>query len=324
MKLYTMTGDAGLTDTLDGRRISKSDLLVELIGTMDEFTSSLGMARAIVDDDEIGPSIIELQRDLLLFNAELSGGTRFISDPKIKDIEKQIDQLQGITGEFHGFILPGDDPGAAALDIARTVVRRAERIAVGLREEDRIQPLQLIYINRLSDLVYSMARVVEYKARVKEIVRRVVEKLELIQSRSGDEKLTLEKAKRLALEIEKKAQESGVCVVVAIADEGGNLMLMHRMEDAFIASVDIAINKAYTCVALKMTTEEVGKLSQPGSPLYGLQYTNQQRIVVFGGGVPLKLQDKVLGGLGVSGGTAEQDTRLAEYGAQLFEGRLNT
>lgn len=131
-------------------------------------------------------------------------------------------------------------------------------------------------------------------------------------------KMTLELARRLVEKVKIKAQQTGVKAVVAVADAGGNVITVDCMDDAFIASLDIAMNKAYTSVALKMSTYELSKLAVPSGSLYGIQYTNNGRIVIFGGGVPLKVGDVVIGGLGVSGGTAEQDTYLSDYGGEVF------
>lgn len=130
--------------------------------------------------------------------------------------------------------------------------------------------------------------------------------------------LTLSDARFLALEVEKKAAEMGVNAVVAIADAGGNLKLCECMDNSYLASRDIAINKAYTVVALKMSTKKLSSLALPGAPLYGIQHTNGGRIVIFGGGDPLEAGGKIVGGLGVSGGSEEQDTALSAYGRKLF------
>ena len=133
----------------------------------------------------------------------------------------------------------------------------------------------------------------------------------------AEKRITLEQAKFLMERVEERAKEIGVKAVVAVFDSGANPVAVHCMEDAFLASYDIAFQKAYTAVALKMSTIQLKGLSQPGGALYGIQNTNQGRIVIFGGGEPLVHNGRVLGGLGVSGGTEEQDTALAEYGKQI-------
>ncbi|MBR2406408.1 MAG: heme-binding protein [Clostridia bacterium] len=131
--------------------------------------------------------------------------------------------------------------------------------------------------------------------------------------------LTLETARRLSEAVRAEAARIGVNAVVAISDRAGRPILVECMDDAYIASYDIALNKAYTVTALKMSTSQLKPLAQPGQPLYGIQFTNQGQIVIFGGGEPLKLGDTIVGGLGVSGGSEEQDTALAVYGKQIFE-----
>lgn len=114
-----------------------------------------------------------------------------------------------------------------------------------------------------------------------------------------------------------RARTLGLRLVAAVCDDGGQLLAMRRDDDAFIASIDIAINKAYTSVALKMPTKALAELAAPGGSLYGIQHTNQGRIVIFGGGVPIERDGRILGGFGVSGGTAEQDTEMGDFAAAL-------
>lgn len=139
-----------------------------------------------------------------------------------------------------------------------------------------------------------------------------------IREKKKIEFISLDCAKQLAEAVERRAREMGVNAVVAIADEGGNLKICECMDNSFLASRDIAINKAYTSVALKMSTKKLASLAAPGGSLYGIQHTNGGRIVIFGGGDTLELRGRILGGLGVSGGTEEQDTALSAYGKKIF------
>lgn len=131
--------------------------------------------------------------------------------------------------------------------------------------------------------------------------------------------MSLKLAEALAAKVEEKAKEWGMRVVTALADEAGHPKLVRSMDGAYIGSLDVAVNKAYTCVAFQMSTAVLGELARPGASLYGIQYTNGGRIVIFGGGEPLIHDGKIIGALGVSGGTAEQDTALAAYGASLLK-----
>ena len=131
--------------------------------------------------------------------------------------------------------------------------------------------------------------------------------------------ITPREAHQLAKAVRCRARSMGVKAVVAVSDAHANPVLCEAEEGAYIASWDIALNKSYTVVALKMSTAELAKLAAPGAELYGIQFTNGGKIVVFGGGEPLEEGGKIVGGLGVSGGSAEQDTALAAYGKQIFK-----
>lgn len=150
------------------------------------------------------------------------------------------------------------------------------------------------------------------EAEVKEIVARVMEQAKPLE-------MSLKLAEALMERVEKRAEEMGITVVVAVSNEGARPVAVHCMDGAYIASYDVALQKTYTVVALKMSTLDLKKLSQPGGALYGIQFTNQGQIVIFGGGEPLYQEGRLIGGLGVSGGTEEQDSALARYGAECLK-----
>ena len=125
--------------------------------------------------------------------------------------------------------------------------------------------------------------------------------------------MTLKLANALIEKVKAEAARVGVNAVVAVSDKAGRPVAVQCMDDAYIASFDIALNKTYTSASLKMSTAELGQ------PLYGIQFTNDGKIVIFGGGEVLEADGKIVGALGVSGGTAEQDTAIAAYGKQVFK-----
>ena len=131
--------------------------------------------------------------------------------------------------------------------------------------------------------------------------------------------MTLDKATKLIEKVEAKAAEWGMRVVTAVADASGRPVAIHCMDGAYIGSFDVALNKTYTSIAFQMSTAELGKLAQPGESLYGIQFTNEGKIVIFGGGEVLKTKGVIIGSIGVSGGSAKQDTELAAYGKSVFE-----
>jgi uncharacterized protein GlcG (DUF336 family) len=115
-----------------------------------------------------------------------------------------------------------------------------------------------------------------------------------------------------------KAQQIGVPMNIAVVDEGNNLAAFARMDGAWLGSIDIAQNKAYTARAFDMETRDLAPLAQPGGPLYGIEASNDGRLIVFAGGIPLVSRGKVVGAIGVSGGSVEQDQEVAEAGVAVF------
>lgn len=123
-------------------------------------------------------------------------------------------------------------------------------------------------------------------------------------------KLTLDIAKKLLDKAENKAKEINIPVVIALVDEGGNLIAQHKMDDALLISVSLSLNKAYTSVATKMSTENLSELILPGKPLYTLE--NIKNITAVGGGIPIIIGEHIVGAIGVSGGSVEEDILIAK------------
>jgi uncharacterized protein GlcG (DUF336 family) len=130
----------------------------------------------------------------------------------------------------------------------------------------------------------------------------------------------LSAAKPVVEAAERKAEEIGVPMNIAVVDRGGNLVAFERMDDAWLASTDIAIDKAFTAVSLDMPTGDLADPTQPGESLYGLNTTNDGRLVVFGGGIPLEQGGEIVGAIGVSGGSVDQDVEVARAGVDAFPG----
>jgi uncharacterized protein GlcG (DUF336 family) len=127
----------------------------------------------------------------------------------------------------------------------------------------------------------------------------------------------------LAIELidaaKEKARSIGVPMVIAVVDTGGNLVALQRMDQALLVSIDVAINKAYTAVALKLPTHELAPVAQPGQPLFGIHNADGGRIVIFGGGLPLKQNDEIIGGIGISGGSVEEDLLCATASVERLD-----
>ncbi len=135
-------------------------------------------------------------------------------------------------------------------------------------------------------------------------------------------KITLDVAKEIIAGAEEEAKNIGVAMVITVVDDGGNLIAIHRMDDAWLASIDIAQNKAWTSVALKMPTGNLAEATVPAAELFGLNTTNNGRLVVFGGGIPFLVEGKVVGAIGVSGSSVPHDVQVAEAGVNTFNNQL--
>jgi len=130
--------------------------------------------------------------------------------------------------------------------------------------------------------------------------------------------IRLDDARRVIAAAEKKAQEIGQPMNIAVVDAGANLISHVRMDGAWLGSIDISINKAFTARAFDIATRELAGESQPGKQFYGIHESNRGRVMIFAGGIPLKRDGKVVGAIGVSGGSGEQDQSVAEAGAAAF------
>jgi cob(I)alamin adenosyltransferase len=168
-RIYTKTGDDGTTGLLFGGRIPKDDLLTDAYGTTDEAVAALGLARAGAADEAIAADILTLQRELFVVGADLATNpderrrlepeVSLVTETMVRRLEQRIDDLVQRRPLPEVFIVPGANPASAALDLARTVVRRAERAVVALeRAEREVNPEVRRYLNRLSDLLFVLAR----------------------------------------------------------------------------------------------------------------------------------------------------------------------
>lgn len=135
-------------------------------------------------------------------------------------------------------------------------------------------------------------------------------------------KLTLEDARVMMAAAEEKSREIGVDMDIAIADDSGSLLMFHRMDNARITSIDIAISKAFTAAAARKSTRAYGETSMPGGPSYGIHVSNQGRFMIVAGGLPVFFNDQIVGGIGCSSGHADQDEVVARAGVDALPGDL--
>jgi len=173
MPIYTRRGDKGETDVLGGARLPKDHLRIEAIGQIDELNAVLGIAIAFSEDEKNNGLLRQIQKDIFVIGANFSGGgkvklQKHITPARVTEIEHEIDKIEEQISPLHHFVLPGGSKTASLLHLARTVCRRAERSVVALSRKEKVDPQVIIYLNRLSDLLFVMARLVNRKKRVEE------------------------------------------------------------------------------------------------------------------------------------------------------------
>lgn len=171
-KVYTKTGDKGLTSLVGGERVSKASLRVDSYGDVDELNAVLGIIRSQGVDEEINTLIIRIQNDLFIMGADLASPPDIdvprVSKQSVEDLESAIDKFLEELEPLKEFILPSGNIGGSYLHFARTVSRRAERKVVRLMEQEEVGENVLVYLNRLSDLLFVMARVENQRGNFKE------------------------------------------------------------------------------------------------------------------------------------------------------------
>ena len=333
-KVYTRGGDAGQTSLLGGIRVDKDDVRIEVYGTLDEGTSTLGMARATTQYDDLCRHIIDLQGELIPVMAEAA----FVKGEKELKFEvpqvqpEQVTRLEGIIDFYNQewmqtgqFIRPGGSQAAAMLDLARAIFRRAERRLVSLNRQEACNPRLIKYVNRLSDLLYVLARIDEQRTLIQTISDNLPPEFKTAVTHEngrltqGENKMapTLKECDRMVQAGMQKATEIGVPMVLTVVDQNGDIIESRRMDDALIVSITLAPHKAYTAAAVRLATHDLAKVAQPGESLYGID-TNLPKITLVGGGLPLQKDGKVVGAVGVSGGSVEQDIAVAEAMAAAY------
>ena len=331
--IYTRTGDKGTTGLYGGSRVDKDSLNVDVYGTIDEAISVLGFAYSQVETTEIKEYISHIQKRMFQAGAEFASDQRGmemlkdkISDADIKYLEDIIDRETELNGPMREFVIPGVNPSSAALHVARTVVRRAERRITTMAREVPVRDELRKYINRLSDACFAMARIEETIAQeaeiaeIKEQVKKIVEESFGRKGEFGMDIMSMDNLKKMAGYIEEKANEIGVPMVFTVVDEGGNLVYFQRMPGSLLISIKVSQDKAYTAVSLKCPTAALADVTKPGDSLWSLHNSGDGRIICFGGGYPIEVDGKVIGAIGVSGGTAEEDMSVATYALEKMRG----
>ena len=334
-KLYTKAGDKGLTNLTPAAQVSKADERIAAIGGVDEVVASLGMVRVATACPIYRGKlerIMKTLRTLAKGLADARSGRYAFSEEELSFLEEDMDKmLAKLPEDIMDNYLPGGCEQSARLDVACATTRACERALVAMDRRYAVPELFKQYINRLSNYLLVSARYSDHLDTTKEnsappapvlpapsvnptvdgIVSQVMARL------GGAASMDLTRAKKLIAAVEQKALETGKQAVIAVVNAAGNPVAVHVMDGAYLVSYEVAVKKAYTAVAVKMSTMELNQLVQPGGTFYGLQ--TLEGMVTFGGGIPITVGGVIIGGLGVSGGTGEEDHALCSYGLSVFD-----
>jgi ATP:cob(I)alamin adenosyltransferase len=322
--IYTKTGDKGTTSLVGGVRIAKTDIQVEAYGTVDELNANISVAQKMATVESTKQLLDSIQYQLFYIGAELaspdlnvkSDNQQQVGEEEIKALEDAIDAAMAQVPALHSFVLPGSSVSGSQMHLARAVSRRAERRVLAVNEIKPVRPELMKYLNRLSDALYALARLEDHENQIKCVISKVAQRYQTltangVHNSSAQDKATQTALKLLQLAIA-EAKQIGIPIVFALVDAHGNTILSYRMPHALLVSSELALKKAYTAVALKMATHELHNLVQPGQPLFQIEASCSDQLVSFGGGYPIFADGKIIGGIGISGGSVEEDMQIAQ------------
>ncbi|CBY26554.1 TPA: cob(I)yrinic acid a,c-diamide adenosyltransferase [Yersinia enterocolitica] len=327
MSIYTKTGDAGTTALFTGQRVKKSHPRVETYGTLDELNAALSLCARVAQGEENLQLLDTIQHQLFYFSAELASegietppsGRKSISEPDIQALEQAVDRCMAQLPPVHGFILPGNTEAGSRLHFARTLARRSERQLIELAEQVPVRPVLLQYLNRLSDCLYALARDEDQRQQLQQTTQTVVARYlaaitekPVATTQPASTGLGFSDVHQLVKLAVEAAMTLQIAVVVALTDRHGNMIMTYRMPDTLLVSSELAPKKAWTAVAMKTATHQLSAAIQPGADLFQLEASTGGKVVSLGGGYPLWRDGQLVGGLGISGGSVEQDMHIAE------------
>ena len=324
MGIYTKTGDKGTTSLVGGVRIAKTDIQVEAYGTVDELNANISVAQKLATVESTKQLLDSIQYQLFYIGAELaspdlnvkSDNQQQVGEQEIKALEDAIDAAMAQVPALHSFVLPGSSISGSQMHLARAVSRRAERRVLAVNEIKLVRPELMKYLNRLSDALYALARLEDHENQIKCVISKVAQRYQTLTANGVHHSSAQDKATQTALKLLQlaiaEAKQIGIPIVFALVDAHGNTILSYRMPHALLVSSELALKKAYTAVALKMATHELHNLVQPGQPLFQIEASCSDQLVSFGGGYPIFADGKIIGGIGISGGSVEEDMQIAQ------------
>ncbi|WP_335931507.1 GlcG/HbpS family heme-binding protein [Fusobacterium polymorphum] len=274
------------------------DEAINLIKKLDKF----------IDNQDFSNILKELSKKFLLIKDKKNVSF------ETKNIENCILKYSNILSLNDEYKIPEENEEVLVAYLLYIIIKKIQRRFTMLSKNREIKLELMNYINKSRDFSHIVYKSLQEKIMIKYVVELISEKLSSIDM---DNNLSLEKARKIIRAGERKAKEMNIAAVFAVVNPEGNLIIEERMDNAILVSVEVAYKKAYTAAALKLNTQDLTALVQPGAMFYGLQ--SDPKYIVFGGGMLLKVDGKIVGAVGVSGGSAQEDMEIAKACVKVFE-----
>ena len=274
------------------------DEAINLIKKLDKF----------IDNQDFSNILKELSKKFLLIKDKKNVSF------ETKNIENCILKYSNILSLNDEYKTPEENEEVLIAYLLYIIIKKIQRRFLLLSKSRGIRLELINYISKSRDFFHIVYKFIQEKVMVKYVIELVSEKLSSIDM---DSNLSLEKARKIIRAGERKAKEMNIAAVFAVVNPEGNLIIEERMDNAILVSIEVAYKKAYTAAALKLNTQDLTALVQPGAMFYGLQ--SDPKYIVFGGGMLLKVDGKIVGAVGVSGGSAQEDMEIAKACVKAFE-----
>ena len=272
------------------------DEAINLIKKLDKF----------IDNQDFSNILKELSKKFLLIKDKKNVSF------ETKNIENCILKYSNTLSLNDEYKIPEENEEVLVAYLLYIIIKKIQRRFTLLSKSKEIKLELINYIDKSRDFFHIVYKFIQEKVMVKYVIELISEKLS-----STENNLSLEKARKIIRAGEKKAKEMNLSAVFAVVNSEGNLIIEERMDNAILVSVEVAYKKAYTAAALKLNTQDLTALVQPGAMFYGLQ--SDPKYIVFGGGMLLKVDGKIVGAVGVSGGSAQEDMEIAKACVNAFE-----
>ena len=285
---------------------TKTNLEKSIFNNIEEVIILIKKLDKFIDNQDFSNILKELSKKFLLIKDRKN--TSF----ETKNIENCTLKYSNILSLSDEYKIPEENEEVLIAYLLYVIIKKIQRRFTLLSKSKEIKLELINYIDKSRDFFHTVYKFIQEKIMIKYVIELISEKLS-----STENNLSLEKARKIIRAGEKKAKEMNLSAVFVVVNSEGNLIIEERMDNAILVSVEVAYKKAYTAAALKLNTQDLTALVQPGAMFYGLQ--SDPKYIVFGGGMLLKVDGKIVGAIGVSGGSAQEDIEIAKACVEAFE-----